>query len=78
MVKMRVTCRGVAPAAASSPWRPTGAEPKTRDTLLSCFPRIPAGDGRGNRRKRGEAASTQSKPAISAPHRQFGAEMSRN
>jgi len=39
---------------------------------------VPPPGAEGGNPKRGEAASAQSKPAISAPHRILGAEMRRN
>lgn len=45
---------------------------------LFLFPPYPHRGRRGINTKRGEAATALSKPAISAPHRILGAEMSRN
>jgi hypothetical protein len=52
---------------------------RSKETREPFFPFSPVPhQAEGDRHKRGEAASAQSKPAISAPHRILGAEMSRN
>jgi hypothetical protein len=54
-----------------------GSDPNPAIPFFPFSPVPPLG-AEGDKHKRGEAASAQSKPAISAPHRILGAEMSRN
>ena len=68
---------GPTPGAISGATNGSESQKRPRYPLFPFSP-VPPPGAEGDRHKRGEAASDQSKPAIFAPHENLGAKMSRN